>query len=446
MSKEKKEKKHKKKKTEKKHKKEKHKKSDSRKRARSPSSDSDSGSSSGLSTAANVPAAPVKVTPPSFADLYPMPRRRTGSIASAGPIASLPASAAELQRRNERAERFVASAADVALAAARAAAPTHHAATSGGVLEGQSAMLEKSYTRLTALPNAADVRPLPVLRQAFELVGRKWRAERDYTYACDMLKAIRQDLTVQHLAQPGGDSSRTAFAIQVYEAHAIIALESDDLGEFGACQAALVPLHAVRKSARAAEFGAYRLLHAATLRGASLGAELDGILSALRDEDSAHAAVQQALRVGVALNRDDIVSVLAELPHLLFHGACLLKAQLPRLRERALHALCRAYLPALPLTLLARRLGWADDTRSCEKFLRSVGTVPSRASGSSEAQLDTKAALHTLAERAAAARAEAEREELAEQARLRGHGRHIPLAEWQVGPAVPHEFLGGMDW
>ena len=123
-----------------------------------------------------------------------------------------------------------------------------------------------------------------------------------------------------------------------------------------------------------------------------------------------------------------------------------LKAQLPRLRERALHALCRAYLPALPLTLLARRLGWADDTRGCEQFLRSVGTVPSRASGSSEAQLDTKAALHTLAERAAAARAEAEREELAEQARLRGHGRHIPLAEWQVGPAVPHEFLGGMDW
>ena len=52
----------------------------------------------------------------------------------------------------------------------------------------------------------------------------------------------------------------------------------------------------------------------------------------------------------------------------------------------------------MPLTLLARRLGWADDTRGCEQFLRSVGTVPSRASGSSEAQLDTKAALHTLAD------------------------------------------------
>lgn len=274
MSKDKKEKKHTthKKKSGKKHKKEdkKHKKSDSRKRARSPSSDSDSCSNSGL--AAPVPAPLVApVVKPSVAVLYPMPRRRAGSIASSGPIASLATTATELQRRNERAERFVQSAADIALAAARSAPPSHHASTSGGALQGQSAMLEKSYMRLTTLPNAADVRPLPVLRQAFELVQRKWRDERDYTYACDMLKAIRQDLTVQHLAQPGDDGPRGAFAIDVYEAHATIALQSDDLGEFGACQAALVPLHAARPSSRAAEFGAYRLLHAAALRGASLG-------------------------------------------------------------------------------------------------------------------------------------------------------------------------------
>ena len=107
---------------------------------------------------------------------------------------------------------------------ARGAPAAHHASTRGGALQGQSLMLEKSYTRLTALPNAADVRPLPVLRDALELVQRKWRAERDYVYACDMLKAIRQDLTVQHLTQ--SDGPRADFALRVYEAHATMEAES----------------------------------------------------------------------------------------------------------------------------------------------------------------------------------------------------------------------------
>jgi hypothetical protein len=226
------------------------KKEKSKKKKRKRDDSSDSSSSSEDRPAPPAPAAP---TLPSFADLYPMPRRRAGPIA-AGPIAALPASAGELQRRNERAERFLPSAADLALAAARtaASAPAYHANTQGGALRGQSVMLEKSYMRLTTLPNAADVRPLPVLREAFELVQRKWEAERDYVYACDMLKAIRQDLTVQHLTQ--SDGSRADFALRVYEAHATIALQSGDLGEFGACQAALVPLHATRRSPRAAEF------------------------------------------------------------------------------------------------------------------------------------------------------------------------------------------------
>ena len=295
-------------------------------------------------------------------------------------------------------------------------------------------MLEKSYTRLTTLPNAADVRPLPVLREAFELVGRKWRAERDYAYACDMLKAIRQDLTVQHLTQ--ADESRCAFAVSVYETHAILALQAGDLGEFGACQAALVPLHAARPSLRAAEFGAYRLLHAAALRGDSLAAELRGILSSLRAEHAAHPAVAQALRVGIALQSDDCLAVLDALPRLHFHGACLLRAQLPKLRERALLALCKAYLPTLPLSLLARRLGWQDDVRGCETFLRTLGAVPAAASGKLEAELDTRAALRALAARAAAARAEQQQQDSTRQ----------PLPPWEIGPAIPHEYIGGQAW
>lgn len=67
----------------------------------------------------------------------------------------------------------------------------------GATLRGNSQALEKSYARLTSLPNAADVRPLPVLRQSFQLVMRRWTEERDYAYVREQLKAIRQDLTVQ---------------------------------------------------------------------------------------------------------------------------------------------------------------------------------------------------------------------------------------------------------
>ena len=138
-------------------------------------------------------------------------------------------------------------------------------------------------------------------------------------------------------------ASRCAFAIEVYETHATLALQSNDLGEFGACQAALVPLHAARASARAAEFGAYRLLHAATLRGASLAAELYGILSSLRPDHATHPAVLQALRVGIAMQLDDHLSVLGELPSLRYHGACLLRPKLQRLREQHSEQIGPAY-------------------------------------------------------------------------------------------------------
>jgi len=82
---------------------------------------------------------------------------------------------------------------------------------------------------------------------------------------------------VQHLTE---DASR--FAVQVYEAHARLALQSEpaDVGEFAQCQSQLVPLHARGLStARArAEFAAYRLLHCASTRAGSLMEELRAVL------------------------------------------------------------------------------------------------------------------------------------------------------------------------
>eukprot|EP00900_Chrysochromulina_parva_P005406 jgi/Chrpa1/14867/Chrysochromulina_OHIO_Genome00003861-RA len=409
----KKEKKHKKEKHKKHHDESKKKKKHKRKRESSSSvSESSSSESSGLGRR-ELPRSTTSFV--SCADLYPMPKRRAFGNVSLSISSSEPLTASEVERRAERTDRFQATAADVALAehrAAELAAARANPRRPGDALRGQSQALEKAYTRLTSMPVASDVRPLPVLRQALELVQRRWAVERDYAYAREQLKAIRQDLTVQHL---GADGARSALAVQVYETHARLALRSDDLDELSACLEALVPLHAAgahygairTTNAARAEFGAYRMLYAGVHRPAALGSELGGIVcgwdAAVRDDP----AILQAWRVILAWQRGDWGGVLAEWPRMANEGAGLLRPKLPLLRERALRLLCRAYAPSLPMSFLCRGLGWGpDQAAECEAWLRSEGVVPAHVSGRPERELETRAALRTLEQRAALRAAE----------------------------------------
>lgn len=104
--------------------------------------------------------------------------------------------------------------------------------TTSDVFVGRSQALEKNYLRLTSEPDPLMVRPQPVLEKSIDYVLNRYRTEKkEYSYINNQFKSIRQDLTVQHI--------KNDFAINVYETHARIALENNDLGEFNQCQSQL---------------------------------------------------------------------------------------------------------------------------------------------------------------------------------------------------------------
>lgn len=244
-----------------------------------------------------------------------------------------------------------------------------------------------------------QVRPEPVLRRALDrLISLLHAGSVNYFYACDQLKGMRQDCTVQHL--------RGGVAVSVYEAHARASLEYGDLAEFNQCQTQLASLYpnplqhmqqpsqpslagsagsgqppaagaagegvqgaGTPSSGCVAEFVAYKVLYNAA--HAHVGANKTVLLHTLRtamalagtsvDADGCIAHALAVRAAAAACDYPAFFALYAATPAL---GRALLDVIAPKLRWAALNVLVKGYKTSLPVSFVARILGFSPQPPS----------------------------------------------------------------------------------
>eukprot|EP00981_Chlorochromonas_danica_P008575 scaffold2229_cov176-Ochromonas_danica.AAC.6 len=215
---------------------------------------------------------------------------------------------------------------------------------------GTCQKLEKDYFRLTSAPLPSAVRPESVLRKALEFILHRWESDEvDYLYMCSQLKSIRQDLTVQHIEN-------------VYETHARVALESDDLNEYNQCQTQLKQLYALGYRGCEMEFLAYRILYYVYLQDSvnSSAGSSDMIFlyrtltTAARDDSAVHHAL--SLHRAVASGNYHVFFQLhRSTPHM---GYCLVDLMIPSLRLKALQQMVKGFKPNVSALFVLQELGF----------------------------------------------------------------------------------------
>lgn len=240
-----------------------------------------------------------------------------------------PSKLSDLEKRRQRFENGTSSPKSPYFSSSRDDSPMPDA--NDGPVVGTCQKLEKNYFRLTAPPKPETVRPLPILREALQLVIKKWAQEHHYGYTCDQFKSMRQDLTVQHI--------KNDFTVRVYETHARVALEQGDLGEYNQCQTQLRALYKQKLGGHPEEFVAYRILYFIHTCNRT---SLNDVLADLTPADKQHEAVKHALDVRSSLatgNYHRFFRLFNDCPNM---GGYLMDKFIDRERLAAMASICKS--------------------------------------------------------------------------------------------------------
>ena len=212
---------------------------------------------------------------------------------------------------------------------------------------GSNMTLEKRYLRLTSAPKLDTVRPEHVLKDTIGFLKNKWQQKKDYIYICDQLKSVRQDLTVQMI--------RNEFTVKVYELHARLALENNDLGEFNQCQSQLANLYREGIAGHEEEFTAYRILYFVHTKNKTA---LNALMRDLTPKMRTQKAIRHALHVRRAAatgNYSLLFKLHAATPNM---GAYLIDQFMDRSRVDSLKIITKAYRPNVEVEFVGRELAF----------------------------------------------------------------------------------------
>ncbi|KAG2227964.1 hypothetical protein INT45_011988 [Circinella minor] len=296
----------------------------------------------------------------------------TTASSSTGGIIDIESTPEELRKREQRLMRFATTSSQQAETSSPSSNNNNENWTADGKIIGTSRDIEKPYFRLTSAPDPSTVRPLTVLQNAYNNVKKKWNNGGNYSYVCEQLKSIRQDMTVQGI--------RDRFAITIYEYHARIALQAGDLSEYNQCQSQLRTLYtdgSIADVSVNAEFTAYEILY---LLFSGNRSEMNALLdkrAIAKEEKKAgsknkskalkHAqAVRSSLAVG---NYHKFFELYRDAPN---RNALLMDQFVPRERVKALLILCKSFPMGLPLDFITTELSFYN-TEETIKFLESHG-------------------------------------------------------------------------